>query len=136
MGRYVLLEFDDSDAAATFIGRLEEATKEYDDVEQTPDVTMMLNGIGAIAAAHATVLAEFAKATKICDCARPSENSVRGIKLGWWVCPKCKKPKRRGAQSLRNILNPKLANTTRTGSPSLIVRWDVKDGNVITLIES
>lgn len=136
MGRYVLLEFEDNDAAATFIGRLEDATQEYDDVSQTPDVTAMLNGIGAIAAAHATITAVYTKPAGLCSCKSDLDNSLRGKKFGWWVCPNCKKPKDGQGQTLRNTLNPKLEGTSRVGSPSLSVRWKFVDGKVVTLIEN
>jgi hypothetical protein len=128
MGRYVLLEFDDNIAGDKFVEMLQAAQESG---ERELDVTA-----GIIAAAHSQVTAVYTKPAGLCACKSDLDNSLRGKKFGWWVCPTCKRPKNRQGQTLRNILNPKLENTTRVGSPSLSVRWEFKDGKVVTSIES
>lgn len=128
MGRYVLLEFDDNIAAEKFVEMLKAAQESG---ERDLDVTA-----GIIAAAHSAVLAVFTKPQGLCSCVTDLDNSVRGKKFGWWVCPNCKRPKNRAGQTLRNLLNPGVMGTSRLGSPNLNVRWEVKDGKVITSIES
>jgi hypothetical protein len=130
VGRYVLLEFNDNIAADKFVEMLK-ASQEGTEGPMDRDVTA-----GMIAGAHSEVLAVYTKPAGLCSCKSDLDNSVRGRKFGWWVCPNCKKPKSGSGQTLRNTLNPKLEGTTRVGSPSLSVRWKFVDGKVITSIES
>lgn len=132
MGKYILLEFDDNAEAAAFFKRLK-GLKEVEDGQSFEDNALHV----AATLLKANPLAVYTKPTELCDCKSDLDNSLRGRKLGWWVCPNCKKPKDRQGQTLRNILNPKLTNTTRVGSPNLSVRWRRdEDGKVITSIES
>jgi hypothetical protein len=76
MARFILLEFANDTEAEDFAGavlstKLESSWK-----------TMKLWGI-------------FQKPTKFCECVggrKTASGYTRGIKYGWWVCAKCKKP--------------------------------------------
>ena len=35
------------------------------------------------------VIAMFSKTAKVCECEVRQEKSIRGSKLGWWLCPIC-----------------------------------------------
>jgi hypothetical protein len=90
MARYVVLEFDDNDAAGAFL----EVVKDPYLMDGFPD------GV--------KVKAVFAKPTKFCDCPLPG-NIAKGAALGWFICSKCAKA-RRGWQYPDNLLQEKRAS--------------------------
>lgn len=101
MPRYLLVELDSNDSADRMRAQINAAEA---------------NGKGM------RVIAMFSKTAKLCDCLVRSEKSVRGSKLGWWLCPSCHKPKPGSPQTLVNMLDDE-------GCPSkyreimLSVRW-------------
>lgn len=90
--RYLLLEFDDDEAAAKLQLQINEAS---------------LRG------RPYRVIGLFAKPTKYCECdpknhttGRAGDATLkRGRKFGWWVCTTCKRPSD-GLHGLVNLLKP------------------------------
>lgn len=101
MPRYLLIEFDSNDAADRMRAQINAAEA---------------NG------KNFRVVGMFSKTAKLCDCAVRSDKSLRGSKLGWWLCPTCHRPKPGSPQNLVNMLDDE-------GCPSkyreifLSVRW-------------
>lgn len=122
MGRYVLLEFDDNEAAETFVSNLNELKA---------DGSGDFPYLGIILCAHAKVSAVFSRPNNLCQC-KGSTTSVKGTKFGWWVCPACKKGKAGVGQPLRNMLDEGLNNTSRVGVLSLRAEWYEDNGKVVT----
>lgn len=92
MAKYVVVQFDNNDEADSFV--------------QT--ISSGFDHLSSNANANIQIVAVFQKPTLFCECATPSENSVRGSKWGWWLCrnPGCGKPKRGQFQQPRNLLDP------------------------------
>lgn len=95
MGRYVLLEFDDDDAAERYVekilGRAVEMSRKK-------------------GAKLVRVRGYFARPNTYCECGILSpleqrEQVVRGVRYGWWVHRRCRKA-RRGPHTPRNLLDP------------------------------
>lgn len=92
MAYYVLLSFEDDEAAKTLV----------EDMILGPQYAPALEG------GKAEVKAVFRKPTKFCD---PSDGhrgsgkftfaATRGRKYGWWVCSKCGKPSKEWAKGDR-----------------------------------
>ncbi len=110
MARYVLVEVDNNATAERLCAQINNAGE----------------------AKGMRVIALFSKATQMCDCVVPVDHSVLGSKLGWRLCPQCRKPKSGHGQTLWNMLDD-------PGTPSkyknlcLVVRWVWKDGLVKTV---
>lgn len=112
MPRYLLVEFDSNDAADRMRAQIDAAEA---------------NGKAF------RVIGMFSKTAKVCECEIRSDKSVRGSKLGWWLCPTCHKPKSGAGQTLKNMLDDE-------GTPAkyldlfLCVRWvlDKATGKVRT----
>lgn len=108
MARYVLIEVDENATAERLCAQITNAGK-----------PMRVVGI-------------FSKPTKLCDCAVQSDTSVLGTRLGWRLCPECRRPKSGGSQTLWNMLDDE-------GTPSkykelhIGVRWVWRAGIVHTL---
>jgi len=72
-GRFVVIEFDDRDAAQTFVDREEELKRQ-----------------------GATPLAMFIRPERFCQCPsrkrQNAQNWARGSRSGIWLCKVCKKP--------------------------------------------
>lgn len=113
MPRYLLVEFDSNDAADRMRAQIDAAEAK---------------GKGF------RVIGMFSKTAKLCDCEVRQKGSIRGSKLGWWLCPTCHKPKPGSPQTLSNMLDDE-------GCPSqykeifLSVRWvwDKVTGRVATV---
>jgi len=84
MARYVLIEFEDNEAAEGF----------YETILSGQDTS----------GAKMRVAGVYMKPTQYCECSNPSEKSVRGSKWGLWVHKDCGKPKKGMWQSPRNLL--------------------------------
>jgi hypothetical protein len=84
MPRYLLIELDNNDSADRMRAQIDAAEA---------------NGRGM------RVIAMFSKTAKLCVCEVRSTKSVRGSKLGWWLCPSCHKPKPGSPQTLTNMLD-------------------------------
>lgn len=101
MPRYLLVEIDSNDSADRMRAQIDAAEA---------------NGKGM------RVVAMFSKTAKLCDCEVRQEKSIRGSKLGWYLCPICHKPKSGATQNLSNMLDDE-------GTPAkykeifLSVRW-------------
>ena len=112
MPRYLLIELDSNDSADRMRAQIDAAEA---------------NGKGM------RVIAMFSKTAKVCECEVRHDRSVRGSKLGWWLCPSCHRPKSGGPQTLTNMLDDE-------GCPAkyreifLSVRWvwDKATGKVRT----
>lgn len=76
MARFVILEFDDNDAAESFVRHMEDNFN----IAST-----------SVALAHADVRWVLAKPTKFCEC-NPEPKRAKSSRYGWWVCTVCKKP--------------------------------------------
>src|SRR5690554_5764621 len=92
MPKYVLLEFDDDEAAEGAI------------MGWMSGGNMHPEGFDPV-----RVRGVYQKPTKFCDCTKtgerkPNETLVRGQKYGWYVCRVCKRPPRVMSQLLKNIL--------------------------------
>lgn len=130
MGLYVLLEFDDTDAGKKFMETMREA-KAAEDPQGFEDYAISM----AACTEQASLLGVFAKPTVLCECTSSSDKSFMGRKMGWWICPQCRRPKARSGQNLRNLLDKEVANTTRTGILSVHVQWvRDEDGRVRTQV--
>lgn len=80
MARYVLVEVDENDRADRLIEKLE-------------------------AVPGLRVVGLFGKPTQFCECEGPWEQSKRGKKYGWYVCPACGFPRKYGPhQRPKNLL--------------------------------
>jgi hypothetical protein len=80
MARYLLVEVDENDRAIKLMEKLNDVT-----------------GL--------RVIGLFGKPTQFCECEGPWENSIRGKKYGWYVCPSCGNPRPLGPhQRPRNLL--------------------------------
>jgi hypothetical protein len=90
MARYVILEFDDNDAAGAFL----EVVKDPYLMDGFPD------GVKAVAL--------YAKPTRFCECGK-ERNLIKGASLGWFVCATCKLAYRTW-QYPDNLLQPKEAD--------------------------
>lgn len=112
MPRYLLVEVDNNETAQTLCARINAA---------------------GLAGKGMRVVGMFSKTAKLCDCEVRQEKSIRGSKLGWWLCPVCHKPKSGSPQLLTNMLDDE-------GCPAkyreifLSVRWvwDKVTGRVVT----
>lgn len=83
MAKYVLLNFEDDDAADQFV-------KDCTDYPDAPILTPVQEN-----EVKAFVRGVWKKPTKFCDCrggGMKNRGFTRGKKFGWWVCTKCKKP--------------------------------------------
>jgi hypothetical protein len=108
MGRYLLVEIDRNDTAERLRAQIDNAGKGM------------------------RVVGMFSKAATLCDCEVPSEQSIRGAKLGWRICPECRKAKTAGAQTLYNMLDDP-ETPTKYRELWIGVRWVWRDGVVATL---
>ena len=102
MVRYVVLEFEDNDAATAYIGAVAEENRKQRE-EKLPF--------------SRRVVGVFVKPGRRCECGdwdranyrgpAPKKGLpsgvVRGAKFGWWVCTRCSRP-RRASHSLTNQL--------------------------------
>lgn len=84
MPRYLLVEIDSNDSADRMRAQIDTATA---------------------AGKGIRVIGMFAKTAKLCKCEVKSTKSVRGSKLGWWLCPTCHRPQPGGPQTLSNMLD-------------------------------
>jgi hypothetical protein len=84
MPRYLLVEVDSNDSADRMRAQINAAEE---------------------AGKGMRVVAMFSKTAKLCDCTVRQEKSIRGSKLGWWLCPACHKPKPGSPQTLSNMLD-------------------------------
>lgn len=110
MSRYLLVEFDDNDSANRMRAQIDNAEA---------------NGKSF------RVVGMFSKPGVLCNCEIKSDRSVRGAKLGWWVCPECHRPKSGSPQTLSNMLDE--GNTpAKYKELFLVVRWFLKNNRVIT----
>lgn len=106
--RYLLIEFDDNDSADRLRAQIDAANRGF------------------------RVVGMFSKASKLCECSTRSDQSVRGAKFGWRLCPECRRPKSAVSQTLYNMLDD--PNTpTKYRQIWIGVRWVWRDGMVATL---
>lgn len=88
MAVFVLLTFDDEGEAHDFVGLvLNTRTRELDVALYSMFRAMSVWGV-------------FKKPTQFCECVggrKTASGFTRGLKYGWWVCAKCKKPTARWA---------------------------------------
>jgi hypothetical protein len=99
MARYVVLEFDDNNDAQQFIERVN-----AENAENRRDRLSFRRRVVAI----------FVKPGTTCYCwdwqhtnygDKNREHGIaRGEKFGWWVCTRCKKPRKAGHQLVNQIL--------------------------------
>jgi hypothetical protein len=76
VARFVLLEFPDDTEAEDFVG-------------------VVLSGKPGSSWKVMKVWGIFQKPTKFCECIagkKTASGFTRGVKYGWWVCARCKKP--------------------------------------------
>lgn len=71
MARYLVVQVDENDRAEKLAAKLDEV-------------------------AGIDVIGIFGKPTQFCECEGPWENSIRGKKYGWNICPTCGKPRKDG----------------------------------------
>lgn len=90
-GRYLLIEFDDEDAATALRAQISNATSKGKKFR---------------------VVGLFARPGKACTCSYAADKTTRskdwvsrGERLGWWVCNTCKRP-RMGDHQLKNLIIP------------------------------
>jgi hypothetical protein len=82
MARYVVLEFDDNNAAEQFVA--------FHQMHERDEAVQALLGL-----ALSKVVALIAKPTMFCTCTSVKKRGwVRGKKWGWYVCNQCGKPSR------------------------------------------
>lgn len=86
MARYVLLQIDDNADAEAYVASLRSPAKNLIAVPLTDDPDQY-----RMAEIEIKVRGLYAKPTRFCIC-QPQGLRVRGAKLGWWVCAKCKLP--------------------------------------------
>lgn len=115
MARFVVLEFDDNEAAASFVKLHRDLTRGTvgKGTDEEKDVVEQMRAAG-VALAHGFVRALLPKPTKFCDCAaqgRITKKSMaaftKGKKLGWWVhaTKECMKPTRQWGSSYRCVIS-------------------------------
>jgi hypothetical protein len=122
MARHVVLTFQSNEEAEDFVKAVQAASEEiplaFIGLEEGDAYIVKSVEKGV------EVLGMFAKPTQFCDCARPTESSVRGAKWGWFLDPRCAKPKRKVWQYPKNLLQ-KLSNKELMGPG--------KDDRLVTL---
>lgn len=113
MPRYLLVEFDSNASADRMRAQIDTAEA---------------------AGKGFRVVGMFAKTAKICRCEIRHNKSIRGSKLGWWLCPECHKPKSGSPQTLSNMLDDE-DTPAKYREVFLSVRWvwDKVAGRVKTL---
>lgn len=110
MARYLLIEFDDNDSADRMRAQIDNAEA---------------NG------KHFRVVGLFSKPSALCSCPTRNDQSVRGVKFGWWLCPDCRRPKSGSPQTLSNMLDA-VGTPAKYKDLFLSLRWFAKDGRVTT----
>jgi len=100
MGRYILVEVDDNATADRLRAQIDKVGE----------------------AKGMRIVGLFSKASTLCECSIRSERSVRGAKLGWWVCPQCRRPKNNSGQNLWNMLDDDYT-PAKYRSLMIAVRW-------------
>lgn len=110
MGRYLLVEFDDNDSADRMRAQI--------DAAEAKGKSFRVIGL-------------WAKPSKLCDCLVKSGKSIRGSKLGWYVCPTCRRPKAGSPQSMHNLLDDE-GTPAKYREMFLSLRWFFRDGRVTT----
>lgn len=98
MARYVLLEFDDNEAAEVFVQTIQEQNKQPTKL----DYELLAKLVPALTA---RVRGFFFMPTQFCECP-PSDKSVKGAKWGLWIHRDCGKPKKGSWQHPKNLLDP------------------------------
>ena|ERR1700756_3721345 len=97
MARTFLITFKQNDAAEAFVKavtQLQSFGSSEEDLATSGDLGPLIDKLGTLVAAHATVNAMLARPTTYCKCPKYVSGWTKTEGFGWYVCPVCLKPNR------------------------------------------